>query len=112
MSQNRTRTKQMVLRFTDKEYSTIVKAMDIAQKKSQSDFILDCVQKKPTLDMDILRQLLVELKRQGNNLNQIARSVNQGVKLSNEVSKLLDECHDTYTALFNFTQNPTKYKKE
>lgn len=106
MIQNRTRNKQIVLRFTDKEYSTIKKAMDIAQKKSQSDFILDCVQNKPTIDMDTLRQILVELKRQGNNLNQIARSVNQGTKLSDNVNSLLDECYKTYSTLIDFAENP------
>ena len=106
MIQNRTRNKQMVLRFTDKEYYTIKKVMDTAQKKSQSDFILDCIQNKPTIDMDILRQILVELKRQGNNLNQIAGSVNQGTKLSDNVNSLLDECYRTYSILIDFAKNP------
>jgi uncharacterized protein (DUF1778 family) len=105
MAQNRTRTRQIVLRFTDKEYEKVTKQMALANKKSRSDFILDCIDKKPTLDMTVLRETLVELKRQGNNLNQIARSVNQGVRVSDEVCSLLNECHATYKQIIDFVEN-------
>lgn len=102
MAQNRTRTKQIVLRFTDNEYEKVITQMKLTKKKSRSDFLLDCIDNKPTLDMNTLREILVELKRQGNNLNQITRSVNQGVRVSDEICKLLDECHYTYKKIIDF----------
>ena len=71
---NLTRNKAITLRMTPEEYDRFKNKMDKAKQKTQTDFILALLQKKPIIVIEDLRPMLQELKRQGNNLNQIVNA--------------------------------------
>ena len=74
---NRKRTKQIVIRMTDEEYD-LVKAKVEQSGKTQQEFLIRSCTGKKIVVVDGIRELTIELKRIGTNLNQIARAVNQG----------------------------------
>lgn len=51
---------------------------------SRADFVLALLDEKPVVVVESLTATLVELKRQGNNLNQIARLLHGGGQLPDE----------------------------
>ena len=74
---NRTRPKQIVIRATEIEFDQIKKKVK-ASKKKQNEYLLKCVLDKEIVVIDGLKEQTVELKRIGNNLNQLTRAVNEG----------------------------------
>ena len=46
--------------------------------KNQQEYILSCVLEKQIVNTDGIKELIPELKRIGNNLNQIAKRCNEG----------------------------------
>lgn len=66
------------IRFTDDEFAVIQRELELANI-SFSVFARSALIKKK-IKLPIERELLTELSRIGNNLNQIARSCNQGEK--------------------------------
>lgn len=66
------------IRFTDDEFAVIQQELELANI-SFSVFARSALLKKK-IKLPIERELLTELSRIGNNLNQIARSCNQGEK--------------------------------
>jgi Mg2+ and Co2+ transporter CorA len=74
---NRTRPKQIVIRATEIEFDKIKKKVK-ASKKKQNEYLLKCVLDKEIVVIDGLKEQTVELKRIGNNLNQLTRAVNEG----------------------------------
>ena len=66
------------IRFTEDEYALIQQELDKAHI-SFSTFARSAILRKK-IKLPIERALLSELSRIGNNLNQIARSINQGEK--------------------------------
>ena len=66
------------LRFTANEYALIQQELDKAQISFSTLARSAILHKK--IKLPIERELLSELSRIGNNLNQIARSINQGEK--------------------------------
>jgi hypothetical protein len=75
---NRTRNKAVTLRMTEEEFAFFNKQMNKAKEKNQTDFFLAVLRKKKIVVIDELVPVLAELKRQGNNLNQISRQLNEG----------------------------------
>lgn len=47
------------------------------------------------------RPLLTELKRQGSNLNQIARRLNSGEPVGESLTIVLKNCNTVYKAVFD-----------
>ena len=68
------------LRFSPDEFAQIQRELEVANI-SFSTFARSAILKKK-IRLPIERELLTELSRIGNNLNQIARSCNQGEKKS------------------------------
>lgn len=70
---------------------------------TQQDYIKKCVLDKPVISLDRaeMHRILVELSRQGNNLNQIARVLNERGDLvnENEISEMKGELEDTWQRL-------------
>ena len=66
------------IRFTENEYALIQKELDKAHISFSTLARSSILRKKIKLPVE--RELLSELSRIGNNLNQIARSINQGEK--------------------------------
>ena len=93
---NLKRNKAMTLRMTSQEYEKVHKKIAIANKKNQTDFFLALLDKKPIIVIEDLRPLLQELKRQGNNLNQITRKLNESNSFGESAACVMNECWKAY----------------
>lgn len=86
-SENRERVKRATVRFLDKEYDTITAKAD-ASGLSLGAYIRACAlgeagpraQRSPTINRELAAQAIAELNKAGSNLNQIAHSVNMGIR--------------------------------
>lgn len=72
---NRTRPKQIVIRVSEEELEKI-KAKVEQSGKSQQQYIIEALTQQHITNTDGIRELVPELKRVGNNLNQIAKALN------------------------------------
>ncbi len=73
----RTRNKQMIIRMTDTEVSEFDKKMKEAKFKSRADFIMALVRDVKIIVPEGLKDIAVELKKEGNNFNQAVRLWNK-----------------------------------
>ncbi|MCB2343375.1 plasmid mobilization protein [Clostridium estertheticum] len=91
IDQKRTRNKQIILRSTEKEYELIQKKVEKSKLK-QNDFLLKSALQKDIIVIEGLKELLLELIREGKNLNQIAKVLNQNESLKeNEITELKEK---------------------
>jgi CRISPR/Cas system CSM-associated protein Csm2 small subunit len=73
---NRKRPKQIVIRLSEQEFEDL--KIKVEQSgKNQQQYIIEALTKKRVVNTDGLKEVAGELKRQGNNLNQIAKRLNQ-----------------------------------
>lgn len=96
---NRTRNKAVTLRMTEEEYAFFREQMERAKEKNQTDFFLAVLRKKKIIVIDELVPVLAELKRQGNNLNQIARQLHDGAHFGEAAAKVMNQCYLAYKKL-------------
>lgn len=98
IDQKRTRNKQIILRSTEKEYELIQKKVEKSKLK-QNDFLLKSALQKDIIVIDGLKELLLELIREGKNLNQISKALNQNENLKqNEITELKEKLIDLWAA--------------
>lgn len=76
MSTSRARQKQVKFWASEKELEQIKKKVK-KSKLTQTEYLLRSALDKNILVVDGLKEILIELSREGNNLNQIARALNQ-----------------------------------
>lgn len=72
---NRTRPKQIVIRVSEEELEQI-KSKVKQSGKNQQQYIIEALTQKEVVNLDAVKELYPELKRIGNNLNQIAKTLN------------------------------------
>ncbi|WP_283697275.1 plasmid mobilization protein [Clostridium perfringens] len=77
MIENRKREKQIKFYVNEKEYDQIKKKVKKSKLKQQEYLIKSALNKK-IIVIDGLKEILLELSREGNNLNQIAKKINEG----------------------------------
>lgn len=87
--------------MTEKEKAYFNEKLEKSGTKNQTDFILALLRNKPIVVYNELVPILVELKRQGNNLNQVARAQNAGTGTEWGVKMVLGECHSIYRKLLD-----------
>jgi hypothetical protein len=97
--QNLKRNKAITLRMTPEEYDRVHKKISTASKKNQTDFFLALLDKKPIIVIEDLRPMLQELKRQGNNLNQITRKLNETNSFGESATNVMNECWKAYRTI-------------
>ena len=102
--QNRTRSKAVTLRMTDEEHSFYLERMSAAKRKNQTDFFLEVLRNKPIIVVEEIAAALAELKRQGNNLNQITRSLNERGEFGESAKVVMNECWKSYRALVQLSE--------
>ena len=86
----RNQTERLTIRLTPEEKTAMQKRMHKAVSPSMRDFVLKmCMDGKIVVNED-LRALNQELRRQGNNLNQLVRLVHQRRISAVDLSELLD----------------------
>ncbi|MGU8578167.1 plasmid mobilization protein [Clostridium perfringens] len=94
MNENRKREKQIKFYVNEKEYDQIKKKVKKSKLKQQEYLIKSALNKK-IIVIDGLKEILLELSREGNNLNQIAKKINEGEQkdikeLKNKLNNLWD----------------------
>lgn len=101
---NRTRPKQIVIRASESEFLRIKKKVD-KSKLSQNEYLLKCCLDKEIIVVDGIRELVVELKRVGNNLNQLSRAVHEGrANCKAELSEIEKELSEIWQLLRQLIQ--------
>ena len=80
---NKTRPKQLSFRVNEEEYQKLQERVQ-ESGKNQQEYILSCVLDKKIVNTDGIKEFIPELKRIGNNLNQIAKRCNEGGVLPSE----------------------------
>ena len=102
---NKTRPKQLSFRVSEEEYQQLQQKI-LESGKNQQEYILSCVLEKQIVNMDGIKELIPELKRIGNNLNQIAKRCNEGGMLPSEaeVRKHGEELNKVWQSLRRYLQ--------
>ena len=83
MSTSRARPKQVKFWASEKELDQIKKKIE-KSKLTQSEYLLRSALDKNILVVEGLKEILIELSREGNNLNQISRALNQREEFNKE----------------------------
>lgn len=94
MNENRKRNKQIKFYVNEKEYDQIKKKVEKSKLKQQEYLIKSALNKK-IIVIDGLKEIFLELSREGNNLNQIAKKINEGEQkdikeMKNKLNNLWD----------------------
>lgn len=101
---NKHRTRQVIFRASEDEWKKISAAIQ-KSGASQQEFLLRAALGKEILCLDDMRELMTELKRQGNNLNQLTRKANQtGWVDSRELETLQKGLEEIWRQLRSYLQ--------
>ena len=96
----RTRSHQVSFRLNDKEYA-LLQGKLAASGMSLTEFFIETISKGKVIVISNFIPLLSELKRQGVNLNQLTRRINQfSPTTEREIITALQECQNTYRKLY------------
>lgn len=105
--ENRRRDKTLTIRLTDSEKKKII-AKSKKAKMSTTDFIIastdDTVIKTP----EDLRPIVSQLKRIGNNINQIAVKVNSGAVYSVNFDEVIEMQNKIYEKVFEIANSDSQ----
>ena len=99
ITENRRRDMTLTIRLTDSEKKKIV-AKSRKAKMSTTDFIIACADNAVIKTPEDLRPVVSQLKRIGNNINQIAVKVNSGAVYSVNFDEVLDMQNKIYEKVF------------
>lgn len=101
---NRTRPKQIVIRVSEEELMQIKEK--VAQSgKNQQEYIIEALTQPTITNTDGIKELIPELKRIGNNLNQIAHALNgKGYYSHNLITENQKELGQLWQSLRQFLQ--------
>ena len=97
---------QFLLRTDEPDANKIRKKIS-ASGLSQQDYLLKAALEAPIINLTDCRQLLIEYKKQGNNLNQIAKAINghtDSTEMINMINELETERGKMWLLLKLFTQ--------
>jgi hypothetical protein len=102
---NKKRPKQITFRASQEEYKIIQKKIKKSGLKQQ-DFLLNMAMEKEIVFVEGLTELLTEVKRQGNNLNQLTRKLySKGyIDYKNELPKMEKEWEEVWQLLKSYLQ--------
>ena len=101
---NRTRPKQIVIRMSEKEFNIVKSKVENSGLKQQ-DYLIKSVTGKDVINTDGLKELTPELKRIGSNINQIAKSCNQGNQTTiDEIQSIKEELGEVWQLLKQLAQ--------
>ena len=100
----RVRSHQVSFRLSDKEYALLQKKLT-ASGLSLTEFFIETIRGKEIIIISDFLPMLGELKRQGVNLNQLVRRVNQFSPVAEkEILTTLQECQTTYRKLIDLSE--------
>ena len=99
ITENRKRDKTLTIRLTDSEKKKII-AKSRKAKLSATDFIIACADNAVIKTPEDLRPVISQLKRIGNNINQIAVKVNSGAVYSVNFDEVIETQNKIYEKVF------------
>ena len=100
----RKRSHQVSFRLSDKEYALLQRKL-AASGLSLTEFFIETISKGKVIVINDFIPLLLELKRQGVNLNQLTRRINQFSPTSErEIITTLQQCQNTYRRLYELSE--------
>ena len=99
ITENRRRDKTLTIRLTDSEKKKII-AKSRKAKMSATDFIIACTDNAVIKTPEDLRPVITQLKRIGNNINQIAVKVNSGAVYSVNFDEVIEMQNKIYEKVF------------
>lgn len=103
MSKQRRRDTTLTIRLTKVEKERIERNAKRAER-SITDYIVLLSLEMPIHVAEDVKPLLIELKRIGNNLNQIAAKINSGVFRSYDFQDVVDEQKKIYEQLLEIAR--------
>lgn len=103
MSENRRRDNTLTIRLTKAEKERIECNAKRAER-SITDYLVLLSLEMPIHVAEDVKPLLIELKRIGNNLNQIAAKINSGVFHSYDFQDVVDEQKKIYEQLLEIAR--------
>lgn len=103
MSEKRRRDNTLTVRLTKAERERIERNAKRA-KRSITDYIVSLSLETPIHVAEDVKPLLIELKRIGNNINQIAAKINSGVFHSHDFQDVVDGQKKIYDALLEIAR--------
>lgn len=104
MSENRKRSETLTIRITKSEKAAIVSQAKKA-RLSLTEYILALSRQLPIYPPPDFSPLLVELKRIGNNINQIAAKVNSGAAYVPDLRQIKDQQGKIYDRLLQLAED-------
>ena len=103
---NKSRPKQVMFRLSEEEGKELQKKIE-KSGISQQDYILKSVLNKPITNTDGIKELIPELKRQGANLNQLVKKLNEKgyIDYKQELPQLEKELKEIWQQLKQYLQS-------
>lgn len=96
---NRSKSKQIVIRLSEQDYETVKKKVAQSGMKQQ-EYLTRAITQKEVVSTDGLKEFLPDLKRIGNNLNQIAHHCNENDPVNHdEVVQIGKELNEVWQLL-------------
>ena len=92
---NRARPFAYIFRANEKEKNLIDRAI-AASGLTMTEFVIRSITDKPIIVVEHASELLAELKRQGNNLNQAVRNGYYGIDTEREIKSCIAELKNVY----------------
>ncbi|MFH5851694.1 plasmid mobilization protein [Clostridium perfringens] len=105
MNENRKREKQIKFYVNEKEYEQIKKKVEKSKLKQQEYLIKSALNKK-IIVIDGLKEILLELSREGNNLNQIAKKINEGEQ--RDIKEMKNKLNDLWDLIEKILKESNK----
>jgi len=102
---NKSRPKQVMFRLSEEEAEKLQRKVE-QSGMSQQEYILKAVLEKPITNTDGIKELIPELKRQGANLNQLTKKLNERgfIDYKQELPQLEKELKDIWQLLKQYLQ--------
>lgn len=95
---NRTRPYAYSFRVSADE-KTLIDSKVTASGLNRTDYLIRALSDKPIVSIESGNEILAELKRQGNNLNQAVKNNYFGDITEQELLSVVDECKSVYRKL-------------
>lgn len=100
---HRNRSHQVSFRLSDDEFQILQYKLSQC-KMNKTNFFIFAIRNQRIIVVEDYIQVLAELKRQGNNLNQIAHRFNQYIRVPDEeILSTLHDCRACYQKLYQIS---------
>lgn len=96
---NRKRPKQIVIRLSEDEFIRVKNQVEKSELR-QNEYLIRAILNKKITVVEGFEELKIELKRIGNNLNQLTRMAHEGrVNCADELSQINKELEEVWQLL-------------